>query len=305
MAPIPEVDPSNWLTQLREHIGLERQSQIYLSSLTVPATHNSHATTDHIEGWCWKKMEVANCQSSTIRAQLEMGVRSIDLRIGKGLVLRHGRVNLQGNLRDVLHIMSNWLDQHPNETIMFRAKWDYWGDDRQPDQDHAPGQVNDLIRKEFSARGLVLDRQPRLSECIGKMVLFNDNGVGAFPLKGPETPRTELPGDMDVIDTHWIHVQRGLEWALRTSSPANQEEYYKIHCSQQSLYKLENLSLHNFWGNITSVRRPIDFAKVINPRLHDWLLENIHGRGEGRLGRVYIDFAEPNLVKAILLWNFV
>ncbi|KAJ5175566.1 uncharacterized protein N7482_001443 [Penicillium canariense] len=305
MAPIPDVDPSNWLTQLREHIGVERQSQMYLSSLTLPATHNSHATTDHIEGWGWQKMEVANCQSSGIRAQLDMGVRSIDLRIGKDLGLRHGKVTLQGNLRDALHIMSEWLDNHPNETIMFQAKWDYWGDDRQPDQDHAPGQVNDLIQKEFWARGLVLDQQPKLSECIGKMVLFNDNGAGAFPLKGPEAPRTELSADMDVIDAHWIHVQRVLEWASRTSSPANQGEYYEIPCAQQSLDKLENLSLNNLWGNITSVKRPIDFATVINLRLHDWLLRNIHGRGEGRLGRVYVDFAEPNLVKATLLWNFV
>ncbi|GIJ92587.1 hypothetical protein Asppvi_001865 [Aspergillus pseudoviridinutans] len=305
MAPILDADPSNWLSQLREHLGVERQSQMYLSSLTLPATHNSHATTDNIVGWAWQKMEVANCQSSDIRAQLDMGVRSIDLRIGKDLVLRHGKVTLQGHLRDALHTMHEWLDQHPNETIMFQAKWDYWGDDRQPDQDKAPGQVNDMIRKEFSARGLVLDQQPKLSECIGKMVLFNDNGAGAFPLKGPEAPRTDLPGDMDVIDAHWVHIQRVLEWALGTSSPANQGDYYEIPCAQQSLDKLENLTLDNLWNDITNVKRPIDFANVINPRLCDWLLGNIHRRGEGRLGRVYVDFANPDLVKAILLWNFV
>lgn len=292
------------MSQLREQIGIERQSQLYLSSLTLPATHNSHALTENIESWAYQKLEVANCQSSDIRAQLDMGVRSIDLRVGKGLGLRHGKATLTGNVRDILHIMNEWLDQHPNETIMFQAKWDYWEEDRHPDQELAPEQINDLIRNEFPARGLVLDQQPKLSECIGKMVLFNDNGSGAFSLKGPEAPRTELPEDFDVIERHWVHVQNVLEWALQSSSSASPVDYYEIPCAQQSLDKLENLNFSNFFSNVTNVRRPVDFAENINPRLSGWLLENIHRKGEARLGRVYMDFVEPGLVKNVLFWNF-
>ena len=110
--------------QLRIPTGSDRKSQLYLSSLTIPATHNSHATFENVSQFGYKRARVADYQRYEVQEQLEMGVRSLDFRLGGDAKLRHGKSILNGGLQDVLRVMSIIFDDHPDETIMFQAKWD-------------------------------------------------------------------------------------------------------------------------------------------------------------------------------------
>lgn len=291
--------------QLRQRLGLVAQQNLFLSSLTLPSTHNSHTISSNIDNTAARIANVANCQSVGVKEQLEMGIRSIDLRIGKQLRMRHGLIELVGHVRDVLRVMSEFLDAHPQETIMFQAKWDYWQDDRQPDEDLAPGQLKDLINTEFSARGLILMEQPALSECIGKMVLFHDGGKGAWEPKESAVPCLDRDkyGNLPDVEGHWRSLQMALDF-IPQQRDVYDGKYYQVPCASQSLDRLDNhknMSWKECWDALWKITRPCTYADYINPRVFNWMRDN---RDKGRLGRVMLDFAEPVLVQEIILWNF-
>lgn len=286
------------MNQLRQRLGPERQSRFYLSSLTIPSTHNSHATYENVSDIYYRVPRFADCQSIGVgvKEQLEMGVRSIDLRVGSRLRLRHGKADLNGELGAVAKVMSEFLDSHSGETIMFQAKWDWW-DDTHPnsEQNGTPGKVKELVQS--YPRGLVLDSQPKLSECIGKMVLFNDDGTGAWQPKLGAGNWPEGQGNDD-REKLWDEVQKRLAW-VPTNTNLEDGLWWGVSCCSQTLDRWGS------WFKVSTgqleVTRPFKFAEYVNPRALDWLIDN---RSPGRLGRVTMDFAEAGLVHELVLRNF-
>jgi len=54
-----------------------------------------------------------------------MGIRSFNLCYGINFQVRHGQVELPGKL-DVLHVITDFLDSHTDETVLVLSKWDVW-----------------------------------------------------------------------------------------------------------------------------------------------------------------------------------
>ncbi|KAI9772608.1 MAG: hypothetical protein M1839_002421 [Geoglossum umbratile] len=290
---VGKVDRANWMGQLRGLLGTERQSKLYLSSLALPSTHDSHATAGNIKSIV-RYTGLGDCQAVGVKEQLEMGVRCFDLRIGVGLHLRHGLVPLSGYLRDVLNVMSQFLDAHPSETIMFQAKRDQNG---APGAESAPHEVRELVRS--YPRGQVLDAQPTLADCIGKMVLYHDGGVGAWKPCESDGVRPTGQGRND-LEERWDQVQKHLEW-VTTNRKIDDGLWWTVSCAAETISRWNTESKLKVVIGLVEITRPFAFANYLIPLTLDWL---VHHRGQGTLGRVELDFASDQIVHEILLWNF-
>lgn len=230
-----------------------------------------------------------------------MGVRCIDLRVGEGLKLRHGKVELTGNLGDIVKVMDEFLAAHPSETIMFQAKWD-----NEPYSDENRSRTATEVAKLLQnyPRALIRSSQPKLSECEGKMVLFNDNGQGAWaPESVPFAVNVEGEGD---LDRQWDGMKKTVE-QMQSCSNIQDGRFCDLWCCAESLHNWSD-PLDVITGK-KEVTRPQTFADRVNPQLFRWLTTHRCGaedaqRRSGRLGRVNVDFAERNLVHEIVLWNF-
>ncbi|MBK3496392.1 phosphatidylinositol-specific phospholipase C domain-containing protein [Viridibacillus sp. YIM B01967] len=91
-----------------------------LSELSIPGTHDSMAyktsvpATDHVY-----------TQSMSLKTQLNSGIRYLDIRCRYtegSFAIHHGDYYLDAMFGDVLNEVTNFLSQHPSETILMRIK---------------------------------------------------------------------------------------------------------------------------------------------------------------------------------------
>ncbi|PSN72874.1 PLC-like phosphodiesterase [Corynespora cassiicola Philippines] len=102
-------------------------SDLPLSALSIPGTHNSHTY--------YRALPSVRCQVVSVKAQLENGIRFLDIRLQpshatdvekKSLYLVHGAfpVSLTGTkyFEPVLQACYDFLDKNPGETILISLK---------------------------------------------------------------------------------------------------------------------------------------------------------------------------------------
>jgi 1-phosphatidylinositol phosphodiesterase len=92
-----------------------------LADLTIPGTHDSGAMHEPIAG-------MAKCQNLTIREQLDIGVRYLDIRLrhyGDSLVVHHGSIYQHLNFNDVLIQVTDFLAENPSEVVMMEVSQEY------------------------------------------------------------------------------------------------------------------------------------------------------------------------------------
>jgi hypothetical protein len=94
---------------LRKHLGPEKTSQLHLSALSIPGTHDSHAEFDKVSDSAVRVTGLSQTQDWGIKTQLEKGVRAFDLRLGYKLKMPHGLADLNDTLREVLKVMSDFF----------------------------------------------------------------------------------------------------------------------------------------------------------------------------------------------------
>lgn len=101
-------------------------SRTYLSEITIPGTHDSAATSepDALPG-------TTKAQSASITAQLNDGVRFLDLRLREDpnginfddpLVPAHGPFQQPGSVGQIFTDISSFLAAHPHEMILISVK---------------------------------------------------------------------------------------------------------------------------------------------------------------------------------------
>ncbi len=89
-----------------------------LSTLTIPGTHDSGARIEPVSG-------TAKTQNLTIAQQLDAGVRFLDIRCRHyqdAFTIHHGAIYQNLNFDDVINACKNFLQAHPNETIIMSVK---------------------------------------------------------------------------------------------------------------------------------------------------------------------------------------
>jgi hypothetical protein len=112
-------------------------SDLYLSELSIPGSHESCATI---------AVPCVQCQNMSIDDQLNSGIRYFDFRCGVSFGrshLFHGRSPLGFTLTDVLVRMYAWLNRAQKEAIMLQIKMEGGSGDEIA--------FEELLRSEFNA----------------------------------------------------------------------------------------------------------------------------------------------------------
>jgi 1-phosphatidylinositol phosphodiesterase len=256
----------------------------FLSEFTLPGTHNSHATANnvpfltslpYIRGW-------VICQTWGVRKQLEVGVRFVDLRVGTGMKMVHGRSGLTGDLWGVLDELTGFLRDHPSETVIVSIKWDeesLISGAGVPEPSSFGPEMEKMTRERGSwYTGTTI---PTLDEVRGKMVLlrrFGNSNLGlglGNQVKDDSSPSPgPAPPGLSPQEQHWFGNRHRLDWVKTT--PNTRDNIWMTWLSAYDTGKKLN---------------PWDFASRENPMLEQYLEETNAPRAE-KLGLVVVDFLD-------------
>ena len=91
-----------------------------LTEISIPGTHDTAAIGPNLPG-TW----ITQTQAMDMATQLRSGIRVFDMRLwqsGNSFTLHHGSIYLNGNFDDVLGTVTNYLSQHPGESVLMRVK---------------------------------------------------------------------------------------------------------------------------------------------------------------------------------------
>ncbi|MGW2023299.1 phosphatidylinositol-specific phospholipase C domain-containing protein [Streptomyces decoyicus] len=160
----------DWMSGLGDATPVQR--------LTIPGTHDSGAR----KGGPW-----VACQNTSVDAQLNSGVRFLDVRcraIDNVFAIHHGAFYQELMFGDVLNACRAFLTAHPSETVLMRVKQEY----------------SEVSAEEFRRIfGIYLDDKgyrslfrldaglPTLGQARGRVVLLADSdGLGGVRYADPQ-----------------------------------------------------------------------------------------------------------------------
>lgn len=246
-----------------------------LDALTIPGSHNSGAT----RGGRW-----VACQSRPIRAQLDAGVRYLDIRVRHhhGVFrIHHNQWFQQLTLDEVLDSCQDFLRAHPTESVLLCLTQEY---SRSDAAELARTWVG--LRRRFAGLLRESRRVPTLAQARGRVVVVT-RSAGFAGLDH----RTWQVSDDWRIDTDRIWAQRkwpGITDHLRRARAARGDgRMWSCHASSNGV-------------RLT----PADAARRLEPLLARHFNE-LPARGDGLLpernGVVLLDFVTNE--QAQQLWS--
>jgi 1-phosphatidylinositol phosphodiesterase len=223
------VSTNNWMKRL-----IEKNGSLTLTDITIPGTHDTGTYNgNHEEG--------TQCQSMTIEAQLEAGIRFMDLRLKQydapyndlGIFHQHYTQNLWLG-KDVLPTIVDFLNDNPTECVIICVNHAV---DGEPSYD---SMLHDILMKAVPNNKLYDHNDAtafplKLSSLQGCVVLMRrdqENTFGIDAKDWPDNPvyKEFLAGTTEVylqdayktgwgdIQGKWKHVQAHLDLAaLQTS----------------------------------------------------------------------------------------
>lgn len=284
---------STWMSRL--------SNDTRISQLSIPGTHDSHCTRDNLKGMnSWGMIgRMIETQDTGIYQQLKNGVRYVDLRVGEGKRMRHGKVELRGELGDCLNEIDYFLKENSSEAVLVHIMWDH------PDVDE-PDWFTEHVREQWwNHRWEYSNEWPTLGGIRGRALLlrrFKDNskssvlGIDVRQFFGKDhsdtsqgkwdsSPQGNQSGD-DYNDK-WNMVQQHLQKAMNSSKDDN------------VVYITNSAGVYLFQG--VQQRMPADYAEMNNPKLVYYLKDL---KGKQRLGVVQMDFINEEASRLIYEKNF-
>lgn len=325
------IDTRNWMSKI--------DGDRYLTAVTIPASHNSHAVKGTPTGYTHVgkvnlgplmpaavefAKRAAECQDENIETQLKMGVRCIDLRYGPKGTLRHGQIGLPGDVSGVLQVISNFLNEYPQETVLVSAKWDTWtfiSNDGVAEDEQSRNMVNDSFKS--NPHFYQGTSNPQLKDCRGKIIRLRQGdqaeNVGvtmttttqqspAFHGQSFEEWQRSHPSqswDKWKLESDWSGIEHALEWVFtRRNQPGNPDE--------EKVWDSTGLNRCVIEWNIKSLELPhvilpSDFANSYNRKLLEWLYKRCSAPSVYQLGSLNLDFVGNqghDLVRQIIRTNF-
>ncbi|ROW04626.1 hypothetical protein VPNG_07395 [Cytospora leucostoma] len=223
-----------------------------LALLNIPGTHDSatwnytQATQDALSNITADDGEgvyppaVFRCQSASIIASLNAGVRFFDLRYaldptGTKLVFWHSMALLSevATVGDVVTAFYYWLDRHPSEAVILSFQYEGSTIANAASNSTDQSLLFDILNSTTAARYVeqTHDVLPTLGEARGKVVLFKRFDLDALPAKYGEA----LPG-LHLSPALW--TDDGPDIALTYNKALNLtayiEDYYEPTLSTNS-----------------------------------------------------------------------
>ncbi|MGR5996225.1 phosphatidylinositol-specific phospholipase C domain-containing protein [Bacillus cereus] len=173
----------NWMKDIKD--------DVLLSQISIPGTHETMAMNG-IYG------EIGKCQTLNLSTQLKAGIRYIDIRCtyessksdagipAPSFSIHHGIINEHKALgKDVLSVVTSFLQDNPSETILMRIKQEY-SSEKDPIFSNTFQKYVDQYKSYFWDSKLSF-RIPKLGEVRGKIVVLYDIADHQFGLPYSDT----------------------------------------------------------------------------------------------------------------------
>jgi 1-phosphatidylinositol phosphodiesterase len=294
---------TKWIKRLPDWMSA-LDGQYSLNKYSIPGTHDS-GTERTGDG-------AAHTQNFGISAQLEDGIRFLDIRLDgvtefdQELVVKHGCILCFLNFSDVLNSCKSFLENHQGETIIMLV--------------NASGCLYNNIESRFkhyleqeAYRNLFYlgETMPALNQVRGKIVLFrrfriDDSSIlgvdlshgwednKTFSLTTPQGVRFEIE---DQYKDHDTHVKLAAVEASLNSSLADSSDNI-MHITYNSISFGGHTPYQYAWGG-----GGVD--PIMNPSLESFLLAR---PGTRRFGVVMLDFynnqgSQNGIVEALVRSN--
>ena len=260
--PEPKKENKNWMKNIPD------STKIYL--MTIPGTHNSCALYGTL---------LAQCQSWSLKNQLNSGIRYFDLRLrlnGDNLQLQHGPIYQNIEFSEVIKIFSDFLDENKSEFIIMAVQEEY-----------------DAIKKDKSFSQLF---DEKIQNYKNKIIYFSFNNEINYKLG-------ELRGKILFIELFGgkIHIKNGIEVQNEWVCNYQKNIIDKKRKVKRFFNKAINLlNIKKLFINYLSASSdyllvtPSEIAKNVNKEVFKF---------KGRLGIILCDFPGENLISYLIDQN--
>lgn len=243
--------------------------QTLLSRVNIPGTHDTCALYGML---AW-----GQCQTMKLDQQLNAGVRFLDIRcklIDGDLKIYHGIVDQKTTFTEVINTCQKFLVKNPSETVLMSIM-----DEGSPEI--KPGEFGAAIQKAMQVKPQLwvqTTEVPKLNQVRGKIVVISRNkevsGIRWRSLKIQDAFRLE---GQDAIKVKWQRFEK------HATAAASSDKGWYI----------------NFASGTGVFYPPKSTAADMNVRL----LRHFKKPDRGYQGIVVMDFAQPDLIEAIVNSN--
>ena len=304
------LNPRDWMSKLN--------SQLSVSKITIPGTHETGATSLGLLG--------AKCQTLSITAQLNAGIRFLDIRGREELnvlFLWHGWTKQPGFVVGAIEECKNFLHEHCNETILMSVKVETdLGPNLKFPKLFKETCMDKLKSRDGSDLFYIGENIPKLGDVRGKIVLLR-----RFDFKEDSKINLVHPWGIDLVDWDDNKTEAGV--GTKDSSGKRRcivQDYYDLRTENESdfinkkfdaikalldkagnAHKSDETMFINFCSasrvpKISPIPEPEKFAEHVNPKLSEYLTRS----PRGMYGCVLMDFPEntPQLIHQLIASNF-
>lgn len=297
------VNYQNWLGELGD--------DTRIGSLSIPGTHNSAA--------CHTALPSVQCQGESVTAQLEHGVRFLDIRVGKyplksgdeanELTVVHGnfpvRIPFPKKFEDTLEEIYEFLDKNRSETVLVSVKQEGTGEWNN-DQDEFGNVIWDKYVNKNKDKWYLGTDLPRLGDARGKAILFRRFGVKNEDRKrefGFEASSWKYNTTED--DRGKFVVQDFCEIQTADDIP-KKVDYVKNLAKKAAEYNLTNTD-NKLFVNFTSGSNFFDHAcwpQQVAKAMAEHQLQDSFGRGSGIVVLDYVESDDWKMARELIDCNF-
>lgn len=307
---------SSWMRDIPDHARV--------TALSIPGTHDT-CSVDGLLGF-------GKTQNLDLADQLNAGIRFLDIRLSHyrdNLYVHHDVVHMGKSYADVLDICSNFLSEHPSESILMSVK-----DEERFDSTlgrFAPSEVFGKFRGDranWTVRSSAFQDvfQARTWQQVDDESLFFNLTI---PLPGSETVNPALTSQTTLGEirgkiillrrfeggqhlgfdlTYWpvnrrFRSRTSLLYAVedRYQDPGEDNKYkFAIEHIEEARRRAPRDLYITFSSAVNLKAR--GYARAINPRLSDYLARS----PQGRVGIIVMDYCEDpqKLVSNVIKQNF-
>ncbi len=254
-----------------------------ITTMSIPGTHDSGATHSIFD-------VAGKCQDTTIKTQLELGVRFLDLRlqlVNNEFKIVHSFVDQKLKLKSVLKDIYTFINEHISEFLIISIK-------EEADSKKSNLEFEEALKKELKEYEDIIcyDNLPNtLKEARGKIYIlsrYNNASIGIKAYSGWKDSTTFTLDNLYVQDNYCID---------------------DIEIKKQDIIDTINFSKtnnNNLVLNFTSCYLdnafPPTYAGTAALNINPWLIDYL-GEEKGMLGVVIVDFVSEELSKAIYMRN--
>jgi 1-phosphatidylinositol phosphodiesterase len=265
---------SSWMSVLAD--------DLLLGKMTIPGTHETCALYGG---------DLVECQTKTLRQQLDAGIRFVDIRcrhiedvftIHHGLVYQH--INFGAGVRDVC---LQFLADHPSECIIMSIKKEY----KEVDCNRTFEQTFDWYLEGNRASWYLNDTIPKLGDVRGKIVLFR-RFTGQAPVLGINASDWKDDATFEINNSAKLKVQD--KYKVPTVCDISKKWDHIKSLLKEAADATDDRWYVNFTSGTSSGAYPYTVAKGSpgipgeNNRLHGYLTDNTAGKA----GTILMDFFE-------------